>query len=554
MTIRLIRPVLAIALVMSISSSAIARDADIVDSPVGDKWALVIGVSQFKNPNIPLLKFAAKDASDFADYLVREANFAPDHVKVLTNEQATQKHIMSELGSKWLPRVAMPDDLVVIFISTHGSPAEMDLQGVNYIVAHDSEPDDLYTTAIEMQDLVSTVSRRVHAKRLVFFLDSCHSGAANAGAKGIKRATNIDLAKVPLGTGQIVISSSQSDQVSWELKDRPNGAFTYCLLDVLRKQRDEAVPQVFTSLQDRVQQTVLRERGVLQTPVLKSTWKGRPVSLAVAAANPHAGLDAGDGALLASGTVPAPPLVAIATGDQKIPATQPAVDGRAATPSAPRVTATALPTHPGPITSPISTQPATQVVPVEGSVQKSGLPDSIAILPFAQPSRVNIQQLPPNMKVLWGVLRNPAELVNLPNRLSEGVFRELRNKFSSRVLGPRSVADGLEEGHLSQSTSSWSTAEWERAGRALQAKYLVTATIDEVSWSTSMMANKYTLIVSAKLMSGETGQVLAELNSFKVHKAPFQGDTGGAAKYFENTVAQDAAEEIAKKFWSALRR
>lgn len=430
----------------------------------------------------------------------------------------------------------------------------MDLQGVNYIIAHDSEPDDLYTTAIEMQDLVSTVARRVHAKRLVFFLDSCHSGAANAGAKGIKRTTNIDLEKVPLGTGQIVISSSQSDQVSWELKDLPNGAFTYCLLDVLRKQQEAAVPEVFTKLQDRVQQTVLRERGVLQTPVLKSTWKGRPVSLTVRPANPHEGLNEGDGPLIATAADPPPPPMAINPPVQNVPATQPTPVTPAITPAVSVPIAMAIPTQPGHVTPTTSTHTQTQPLPVEGSVQKAGLPDSIAILPFAPPSRFNIQQLPPNLKVLWGVLRSPSELVNLPNKLSAGVFRELRDKFSSRVLGPRSVTDGLDESHLPRTTSSWSTAEWERAGSALQAKYLVTATIDEVSWSTSMMANKYTLIVSAKLVSGETGQVLAELNSFKVHKAPFQGDTGGAAKYFENTVAQAAAEEIAKKFSSALRK
>lgn len=115
-TIRLTRQLFAIALVAGIANPATTQAADTVDSPVGDKWALVIGVSQFKNQNIPLLKFAAKDASDFANYLVKDAHFAPDHVKVLTNEQATQKHIMSELGSKWLPHVATPDDLVVIFI------------------------------------------------------------------------------------------------------------------------------------------------------------------------------------------------------------------------------------------------------------------------------------------------------------------------------------------------------------------------------------------------------------------------------------------------------
>src|SRR5262249_43387796 len=79
--------------------------------PVTDKWALVVGISKFADPTLNL-KYAAKDARDFADYLIRNEHFAADHVKVLVDEQATEKRIMSELGSKWLPHVAHPDDLV----------------------------------------------------------------------------------------------------------------------------------------------------------------------------------------------------------------------------------------------------------------------------------------------------------------------------------------------------------------------------------------------------------------------------------------------------------
>jgi Caspase domain. len=100
----------------------------VINRPVKDKWALVIGVSQFANPALNL-KYSAKDAQDFADYLKKEAGFAPDHVKVLINEEATEKRILSLLGNKWLPHAAGPDDLVVIFVSTHGSGAELDVGG-----------------------------------------------------------------------------------------------------------------------------------------------------------------------------------------------------------------------------------------------------------------------------------------------------------------------------------------------------------------------------------------------------------------------------------------
>src|SRR5438552_13006706 len=61
--------------------------------PVRDKWALVIGVTQFANPRVPELKYATKDAADFYNYLVKEAHFAPDHVRLLLNDKATQRRI-----------------------------------------------------------------------------------------------------------------------------------------------------------------------------------------------------------------------------------------------------------------------------------------------------------------------------------------------------------------------------------------------------------------------------------------------------------------------------
>lgn len=506
MTGLVIRVLLAILLVCALGGGSSCANLDIDGAPgesaVGDKWALVVGISRFKDPTINL-KYAAKDANDFAGYLVKEAGFAADHVRVLTDDQATQKRIMSELGSKWLPRVAAPDDLVVIFISSHGSPEDMDVQGVNYIVAHDSDPADLYTTAIEMQDLMGTITRRVHAKRIVVFLDSCHSGAASAassGAKGIKRTTNFDLSSVPMGVGQFIISSSEQNQLSWELKDQPNGAFTYALLDTLRKKRDVPLPELYRSLKDTVQQTVLRERGVVQTPVYKSSWTGAPVSLNVVASNPHPGLE--------SSAVVA--------------------------------------------TKPLDSGVRVDVAPI---APPAALPNSIAILPIPAMKNVHIREIPPNTKVVWGQIKNADELQGLPTKLDEDIFQKLRAKFGERVLGPHSTRDGLEEGKLLNAAVNQPalTAEnWKRIGAALQAKYMVAATIDEVGWDTSVMANKYTLVVSAKLIDGESGQQLAELKDFAVKKAPFHGDVTGGRKYFENQVAPEAAQEIAKRFSKEL--
>lgn len=261
-----------------------------VNRPVKDKWALVIGVSKFQDPKINL-KYPAKDAQDFYNYLVTDGNFTSDHVVLLTDARATRANILSLIGDKWLPRVANPDDLVVIYFSSHGSPADMDVGGVNYLLASDTNTECLYATGIALQDLMQTIKHRVHSDRVVIVLDACHSGAADVASKGLRRAGNIDAAQVVAGTGQLVIASSRPDQASWESKDSQNGVFTKQLIDALKARGDQTrLGEAFRQLQDKVQQQVLLERGQLQTPQMKSQWQGNDLILSVPPAQPHMGI------------------------------------------------------------------------------------------------------------------------------------------------------------------------------------------------------------------------------------------------------------------------
>ena len=256
---------------------------------VKDKWALVVGISKFQDARINL-KYPARDAEDFYNYLVTDGKFTKDHVILLTNDQATRSNILSVIGDKWLPRVANPDDIVVIFISTHGSPADVDVGGVNYLIAYDTSIDELYATGIPIQDLMRTIKKRVHSDRVVMILDACHSGAASAEAKGLYREANVD-ASVVAGTGQLVIASSKPDQKSWEGKKYPNSVFTKHLIDALKKHGSEtSLGEAFASLKERVEQEVLLDRGQLQQPELKSQWKGDQLALSMPPSAPRPGI------------------------------------------------------------------------------------------------------------------------------------------------------------------------------------------------------------------------------------------------------------------------
>lgn len=246
---------------------------------VRDKWALIIGISKFAHPEYNL-KFSAKDASDFRDFLVNEANFAPDHVCMLLDEQATRINIMSAFGDKFLPRVARPGDLVVIYVSTHGTPGTKDKGGKSYIVAYDTDRDYLFATGVQMDDLEERIKEAVKTDRALVILDTCYSGAAATGARGGETPANFSAQSLAQGTGHMVVCSSGPDERSWESKSYANGVFTHNLINALRTTgKQQGIKAAFAQMKDQVEWEVQRDEGVSQSPQIGGHWVGEDLKI-----------------------------------------------------------------------------------------------------------------------------------------------------------------------------------------------------------------------------------------------------------------------------------
>lgn len=254
--------------------------------PIRDKWAVVIGVDNFKDKRIPQLHFSAKDAADFAKFLVQKANFAPDHVLLLLNDDATHDNITAAICDDWLPKRVDENDLVLIYASSHGSPKELDRGGENFLICHDTNEDKLFTSGINLSDLSPVIKRRTKCDRVVLILDACNSGAATTASKGLYRAVNFDPDAIA-GTGQIVISSSSAEQRSWESKRYQNGVFTRNLIDTLSDGKTDIISS-FDNLKDKVQSEVRFDRQAFQTPSMSSKWEGDPLIISAKPSSPQA--------------------------------------------------------------------------------------------------------------------------------------------------------------------------------------------------------------------------------------------------------------------------
>ncbi|MCF8128419.1 MAG: caspase family protein [Deltaproteobacteria bacterium] len=217
------------------------------ESARGEIWAAVIGLNAYQSSNIPPLRYAENDARAFAGYLRKNMHLDKDHLFELYDSQATLRIMKSVLGTRLSRMADKPEDTVYIFFAGHGAP-EKDAQSkdgdgiTKYLLAYDSDPQDLYSTAMPMDEIARILSR-IRAERIIFIADSCYSGGAG-GRTILTRGGRANLSDAFLdriarsGKGRIILSSSNANEVSQESDTLRHGFFTYYLLKGLKGEAD----------------------------------------------------------------------------------------------------------------------------------------------------------------------------------------------------------------------------------------------------------------------------------------------------------------------------
>lgn len=256
-------------------------------SRVREKFAMIVGVGDFKDASIPRLRFPAKDATDLATVLTdpQVGHFKTENVLLLTNAEATRAKILAALQQLILR--AQEDDLVLIFISSHGSPHQegSGLGGVGYIVTYDAGLSNMWVDGLEYGDFSRKVAL-IRAKRKVLFLDTCFSGqAAGKGAKAlVAEGPGIDEATAKRflsGEGSFVITSSRATEKSYESARLQNGYFTHYLVKALRELPEPTVKNVYARLSQQVADAVASGEGQPQHPDIHPKKSQDDVNLAV---------------------------------------------------------------------------------------------------------------------------------------------------------------------------------------------------------------------------------------------------------------------------------
>jgi hypothetical protein len=250
------------------------------------KFAVIIGINKYKNPDIESLKVAGVDANSIYQIITdpQGGGFAKENVKLLLDDQATREAITNTMG-EWLPGQVRTGDTVLIFYSGHGG-VEPDSTGEEpdgnskYIIPSDADPGNLFSTAIQ-NSTITRMLQRVQSNQMVFLIDCCYSGGATTGQELVKSVSppstrvETDVYNELSGSGRVIISASLPDQVSFELPKLNHGIFTYNLLEGISGKADfnqdgavSLISEMYPYLSREVSQ-MAHSLGFRQNPMLK---------------------------------------------------------------------------------------------------------------------------------------------------------------------------------------------------------------------------------------------------------------------------------------------
>lgn len=255
----------------------------------GERYAVVIGISEYADPAIPRLQYADDDAQLFYDFLVSDAaglgGFKPENVRLLKDEQADYRSIRLALRS-FLQGIT-EQDLVVLYFAAHGTPDPLRPDDY-YLLPYDTEFDNLAATGVPMSDLSETVGR-LAARDVIVFADACHSG--NVAGVGVRASNSNDIHRRFMeglrsaSGGSVTFTASEAGQLSQESRrwGGGHGVFTHFLVRGLRGEADEDGDLIVTlgEMLEFTRMRVQRETQNAQIPSISTTSFDRSLPMAI---------------------------------------------------------------------------------------------------------------------------------------------------------------------------------------------------------------------------------------------------------------------------------
>jgi len=201
-----------------------------------DAYAVVVGISNYRQSALPKVTYARKDAEAMKDYLVSVCGFKEGNIKLLVDDDATLSDLTAYC-EEWLARNVRKGSFVFVYFAGHGTPSPD--KGEAYIVPYDGEP-GFVSKLYPLSRLYSSLAA-LPTDQVVVALDACFSGAGGRSVmeQGKRPLVAVDLEKEAQKLGNVaVIAAAAGNEISQDYDAKRHGLFTYYLLKGLRGEAD----------------------------------------------------------------------------------------------------------------------------------------------------------------------------------------------------------------------------------------------------------------------------------------------------------------------------
>ncbi len=229
------------------------------------------------------------DAEDIARILKDQtiSGYPTKNVMLISGKQADRKGILNAFDE--LINRTDENSSVFLYYSGHGGDYtyEKTNQRVFYFCPYGfgmepqipiEEAEKVWIKADEIKEKIGTLK----SKRLIFFLDCCHSAGLTMGGLNVAKQTNSITQKFKKASGLAqkvdnerglsIVSSCNEDQLSYQLEDDRNSLFTKCLMEAITGANLKSVEEPYIRIMEvssylmREVPKRLKEFGVDQKP------------------------------------------------------------------------------------------------------------------------------------------------------------------------------------------------------------------------------------------------------------------------------------------------
>ena len=224
------------------ATTAAPQTDQVAALPVSAKrWALVIGVDKYLDPQISPLKGSDNDARQIADALVRYSGFPQDQVILLSTSQPierqpTRVNILRRLSN--LSTTVPKDGMLLVSFAGHG----MERAGQAFLLPADAQISDqisfLEETAISMNRVKSWI-KETGVGQVVLLLDACRNDpggradAPNNLTNAYVNAFNFDVRNREVQAFATVYATGIG-QRAYEYTEKKQGYFSWAVVEGLK--------------------------------------------------------------------------------------------------------------------------------------------------------------------------------------------------------------------------------------------------------------------------------------------------------------------------------